>query len=797
MAPSPVPSPGGARSSALTLPPGSAVTSAASTRAGLLLSDVVAALRRRWKLVAAFTLLAGLGGGALAAREHATFTATAVVRVGDARRVLTSGLEAPDQPLERLASPFISQVQLLRSRTLIGAVVDSVGLRLIPDYEGFRPRLLREVRVGPEVPSDSLRLRFTHDSVHARFGPAVAAASYGEALVFGELAVTIDARPQVDSAVWTVIPRDQAIDALLGKLKAKPRTQTNIVDVAYSARRPSVAQRVVNAVATEFQSASAASARDQSRRRRAFLEEQLRQNDAELVQAQQALDAFRRQVRVYGSSDQLRARQQDLDRLDERLGELEAEQRMYGMLLAALSSGTEGNRQEALRALMAAPGVRENPAVAQLYVQLTRLRATRDSLTTGAWRSADSDPDVQRTTEMIRTTENQLVGTIRGRLDWLDAQRASLAALRVRGDSTLGQISSFESEELRLAESVAGVRRSSERLREDYQKARMAEAVELGPVEVVDYAALPYEPDSMLRVLKLALVLLLGLGAGGALAVFLESRNRSIRFATELEEVLQLPGLGLIPRAKLEPTAMPTIASTPSRQKRLPGTPARSAPVAPAMTEAYRVLRTNLLFSREANGLRSLVVTSTAPAEGKTVTSMNLAASYAAMGMRVLLIDCDLRRGRLHHIFRVPRSPGLTEVLEGAVPATEAIHATATEGLSLLAGGAAAGKSGEALRSTRMLGLIRTLADQFDLLILDTPPVLAVADASVIAALADGVLLVVRAGQTSRTEALMAVQQLDNVGARLLGAVLNDATDMSAAPYRYYAAYHETPALAH
>jgi Mrp family chromosome partitioning ATPase len=208
------------------------------------------------------------------------------------------------------------------------------------------------------------------------------------------------------------------------------------------------------------------------------------------------------------------------------------------------------------------------------------------------------------------------------------------------------------------------------------------------------------------------------------------------------------------------------------------------------------MLRTSLVWCEQGDNMKTLVVTSAAPGEGKTLTSANLSVTFAYDGLRVLLVDCDVRRPRLHGLFQVPRSPGLMELLapsyngsdsaqsltfdpsagrtDSGRPVTDVIRSTTVRGLSLLTCGALPTNPSGLLSGVRMRVLLQELSKSFDLVILDTPPVLATADAGILASLADGVLLVVRAGQTDRIAAKRAHQQLMNVGARVVGTVLND-----------------------
>lgn len=359
-------------------------------------------------------------------------------------------------------------------------------------------------------------------------------------------------------------------------------------------------------------------------------------------------------------------------------------------------------------------------------------------------------------------------------------------------------------EEARLTGRVQALTSSSDEVRRDYQKARMAEEVEAGDVEIVNLADTPYAPIWATAPLKLGLGLLLGflLGMGGAF--LLEAMNTSIRKPEDLEHALNLPGLAVIPR--LTNGAAPAQRRLggllpPGKKAELEAKSSTSSPLGGAQPfsvgiEAFRMLRTSLLWCEQGDSMKTLVVTSSSPGEGKTMTAANLSVTFAYDGLRVLLIDCDVRRPRQHTLFQVPRAPGLMELLmpsgptadgagsltfnpgmgrsESGRPVTDVIRPTNVKGLSLLPCGALPTNASHLLSGVRMRVLLQELAKSFDLVILDTPPVLATADAGILASVADGVLLVVRAGQTDRVAAKRAHQQLVNVGARIVGTVLND-----------------------
>jgi capsular exopolysaccharide synthesis family protein len=742
------------------------------------------ALRDKFWLVAICTLTAGSLTALWIREAEPTYRATAVIRLSNERRNLTG--EEPDGATERTMSPLLSQIQLLRSRALIGRVVDSLGLRLEPDFEGFKATLLTDVRVDSAAQPDTLHLTFAVDGVGVRGTRGATSAPYGSPIVLDGVRFTIAARPTAEESTWTVVTRETAIDVVLGDLKERPRVATNVVDVTFMARRPAIAQRVVNAIVETFQTASANAERNQSRRRRLFLEEQLNQTDLALQEAQLALSEFRRGAQVYSSKDKLSAQQRDLMTLDVRRAELEADRRMLASLLTAARSDDHETRSAGLRALVSTREIATNPIVAQLHEQLTRYRSARDSLTTGQWRRAETDPDVERLDKLIVSSEEQLINAAASQVASLDARLDALQGLRESNASEIRTLPEMEAEEDRLRQRVESMRRMGDQLREEYQRARMAEAVEVGQVEVVDFAALPYMPVPQMLILKLALGTLLGCLLGGTIAVALDVRNRSIRRREEMGAVLNLPSMGVIPNVV---TNRSPLARRRTRQADVAGL--MLVTVSDRSTvgvEAYRLLRTNMLFSDDSQRMKTIVITSAAPGEGKTITAANLAVTFARDGRRVLLVDADLRRPRLHRVFGLSRSPGLADVLSG--DASLQVYETRIPGLSLLPCGRHTMDPGTLLGNEHMREMLRSLEGHFDRILIDTPPVMAAADAAILGGLVGTVLLVVRAGTTNRDIVQRSLQQLDAVGAHVVGGVLNDPDGETKHEYDAYYAYH-------
>jgi capsular exopolysaccharide synthesis family protein len=264
----------------------------------------------------------------------------------------------------------------------------------------------------------------------------------------------------------------------------------------------------------------------------------------------------------------------------------------------------------------------------------------------------------------------------------------------------------------------------------------------------------------------------------GALAlaiglVFLvEYLDNRINTPAEMKDHLRLPFLGMVPALFGQDAKKPLISKA----------------VAPGFIESFGTVRTNVLFSSVHEGTRSIAVTSTGPGEGKTVVAGNLAIALAQSGLRVLLVDGDMRKPRVHETFGVPAQPGLSNVLVGTAKASHAVRGSGVPGLWLLPAGLLPPKPAELLGSKRFRDLLASFALDFDWVVVDTPPVLAVTDSSVIAHLVTGVVFVVGAEMTSRHAAQRALEQLERAHAKFIGAVLN-RVDLKHNAY-YYSQYY-------
>jgi capsular exopolysaccharide synthesis family protein len=280
--------------------------------------------------------------------------------------------------------------------------------------------------------------------------------------------------------------------------------------------------------------------------------------------------------------------------------------------------------------------------------------------------------------------------------------------------------------------------------------------------------------------LNLAIGALLGLLFGIGLVFLVELMDASIKTQEDIGFVPNLVFLGL----------MPHIPGTPAtRGRRSPPNPDADLIVhrnpKSAVAESCRAIRTNLLFASPDQTMKRIVVTSAGPTEGKTTTGVSIAVAMAQAGNRVVIVDTDMRRPRLHRIFGVPGTEGITSVLLGDVQLDDVIKSTEVPGLYVLPCGPAPPNPAELCQSEKFKTVLAGLSERFDRVVMDSPPVMVVTDAVLLSTIADGTLLVARTGRTSRTALRDATAQLQDVGANVVGCVLNDM-DLERRGYGYY-----------
>ena len=739
------------------------------------LEDLFATVRRHIWLVLGVAAGVVAAAGGVAYVTGSVYRAVAVIRLSDPRRAFTGGVVEDPALLAdgRYADPLLSQVELLKSRTVAGGVVDSMPmLRVLlrkasPSLldrvlrRRFSTSLLGSVAVAADAPADSIELAFDQDGFVVGRPPGRRRAPYGTVVEVGGVRFAVLRRPDAARGLLRVVSRDAAISQLLTELRVRPRVRTDIVDVAYAAPDPSRAQQVVNRVVDVFRAASAEAAQGQSRLRREFLEAQLKVNDSVVADAQAALTALQRRARSDGWGQSSGREQTEVPGLELQRQQLLAERRTDEDLLAALQDSSASRK--AIQTALSTPGVAPNPAVVQLNTQLLHYEMARDSLVS----LSPTHPDLRRLSLLIPPTEAKLLRAVQagvqGAIASLDGRIAAINDLRARRAGNL----QHDADEARLTERLDNARKVADALRTEYQKAGIAEAVTVGQVEIVDHATLPTKPAGIGLVEQLVLGLLVGLMLGAAGAFVADRMASAIARRVQVEH-LGLSVLGVVPRwGRLGNKKGPKSAE--------------------ATVEAFRGIRLNVLNAHGATGPVVVGVTSPGSGDGKSFVSSNLALAFAYGNHRTLLIDADLRRGALHRTLKLPRQPGLMDLLVGHATPEQVVHRTAYQSLDFVASGSRRRDAPELIGSARMTEFMSGLRSRYGVIVVDSPPLGAGVDALVVASLAGSLLVVLRLGRTDRELAEAKLELLRAQPIRVLGAVLNDVREGS--EYHAYSYY--------
>ena len=310
-------------------------------------------------------------------------------------------------------------------------------------------------------------------------------------------------------------------------------------------------------------------------------------------------------------------------------------------------------------------------------------------------------------------------------------------------------------------------------------------------IHVVDYASEPDGPVGPRRIQSIVIAAVLSLAFGVALALFLEYLDDTVKSPEDVERGLRLPALAVIP-----------VAGRSARQRLLPfagkqqrangngnGRELLLNSEGPSVeAEAYRHLRTSVLLSTPGRAPRTLLVTSSVPSEGKTTTVVNMATVLSQTDSKVLVIDADMRRPRLHHVFGMENRAGLSSLLSSEITADELLSVVNRYGESniyLLSSGPIPPNPAELLGSEQMRNLLARASAEFKYVIIDSPPIASFTDGVLISSIVDGVLLVVQGGKTSRQVVKRTRQMLQEIGAKVIGVVLNKI-DLRSQDYYYY-----------
>jgi tyrosine-protein kinase Etk/Wzc len=348
------------------------------------------------------------------------------------------------------------------------------------------------------------------------------------------------------------------------------------------------------------------------------------------------------------------------------------------------------------------------------------------------------------------------------------------------------KLSSLPEESLRLVK-LSRQRHVNEEIHDmlskRYMEAQLSEAVASEYISIIDPAVTPRAPITGDKKKKALMGMVFAMVLGMSAALLWEVADKSIKTREDVRRYLRLPILGIIPKVKFDDYELQDSEKAKSISSQIVTHDYSPTPVG----EAYRSLRTSILFSKSIGPIHSLVIGSVSPGEGKSFTAANLAITLAQQKSKSLLIDADLRRGVLHNSFNCLKKPGLTNYLTGVVPLESVLNETYIPNLSLITCGSMIPNPSELLGSLRMQKFIEGITKRFDFVIFDTPPLLAASDAIILSTLVDGTAIVVRAGKTRREDVQRKLELFYNVKSRVVGVILNGVgVEVAHEGYTYY-----------
>ncbi len=567
------------------------------------------------------------------------------------------------------------------------------------------------------------------------------------------------------------LQRDAAIALLEGNLSVNLPRDSRIVTISYVSADADLSAQIANAYADEFIRYNLQQKYDSSSYARTFLQDQLDQAKVKLEASERAVNTYARENSLINTGSSTTQSADGSTRTDR--GSSVTSSSMQQLNQAANDATAKRIEAEGRwRAVssgppLSSPVVLANPTVVTLLSQRASLEA---ELSQDRARHLEDYPTVrskQAQLGAINQQLNSISGNVRNsvRQDYLSAlstERALSGKVEQLKSLTLSEQDKSVQYNL-LAREADTNRQLYDGLLERFKTLNAMAGVSLSNIAIIDNAEVPKAPSSPNLVKNLLLGLIFGLGISALLVFFRDQFDDAIRVPEDIEGKLGLPLLGVVPKATED---------SPEAALQDPKSP---------ISEAYNSLRGSLLYSTAQGLPQIMLVTSAQPSEGKTTTTMAVANGFARMGRKVLLIDADMRRPSLQQRMNVSNKRGLSTLLTSTEPLEGAVLASGQANLSVLPAGPIPPSPTELLSTTRLEELLQSAARLYDVVIVDSPPILGLADAPLMSALADGVIIVVEADRSRRGSLKSSLRRLRAMRPVVLGAVLTKFDPLKAA----------------
>lgn len=663
---------------------------------------------------------------------------------------------------------YQTQLRLLQSPALARQVILSLGLHNDPTFFG---------QASPGIMASLKRV----------FSRAASPDTAAQKKTQTELPIVKETEVAEQLTPEQIAKLEPYEDTLIGNLTVEPETGTSLVRISYRHTSPEMAKTIANTVAEVFKQNTFNRETEGEQRAAELISKELADLQQRIRQQEEAKLAYAQSTDIPAGPKDIGGKiyEERLTKLSQQLLEAEEQRKSMEALYNSAQNQNDPN---------AVPEVIDNKRIQALRERLDQLKAEREELLVVY---TDEHPAVKKKSAQIQNIEDALkvapkevISSLKARYQAALDKESKLrrdfeAAKAVTSKQNLSQIQlNMLEQQLETDKQYAAM------LLQRQRELQIKGSDRINTISVVN-AARPGVLVGPPRLRNVLIAFILALAAGVGLAFLLDYLDDSLKSVEDVDRYLHLPALALIPASRND-TLRLKARNVPPEENEVTALALINDARSPA-AEAYRHLRTSLLLSSAGQPPKTILVTSSQPSEGKTTTAVNTAVMLAQTGAEVLIVDCDLRRPRVHAHFGVGNVPGLTNYLSGESELDNVLQ-TFNEKLpqlKLLASGPIPPNPAELLGSNEMRKLLLELADRFTHVIIDSPPAISFTDASVLSTLVDGVVLVVHGGRSSRAVVRRAKQQLVDVGANIFGIVLNNVK-LEAQDYYYYGGYYSS-----
>lgn len=571
------------------------------------------------------------------------------------------------------------------------------------------------------------------------------------------------------------------VSRVQGGVSVESVRDSRVVSVHFTDLDPQRAARICNAVVEAYVQQNVDRKVEVSRSAATWLQDQLKDLQNQLSTSEMQLYTYKRENDLVDSSfeNKQSLAQQKLNSISGALNQVAQHK---AELDAKVKAVREALKSEDPLALESLPEVATNTEITTLRQKMLESQLELEQLQVRYGpdfpKVVEAKDKVTALKEALARDEKRVVNASLNDYKIVTATEENLIKLLADGKKEAFDVNKKEMDYKRLARDDENNQRLYELVLKRLKEIDLSGINTANNVYKLDAALVPGAPIKPRVPSNIALGAILGLLGGLALAFFLEYQDSTIATQEEVERILGLGMLGLLPTIKAGPSA-----DTATRDLFVSSSPKSSA------AECSRIIRTNLNFLSTEKPLRRILVTSAGPQEGKTTSLVSVAITMAQAGQRVLLVDTDLRRPRLHRSFKLSNDRGLTTLIAEGGTATDLIQKTEVPNLFVLTSGPVPPNPAELLHTDRFKEILGELNRSYERVLLDSPPVGAVSDALVLSGLVDGVVLVIKAFQSDRGLCRQTLRALRDVKANVLGAVLNNV-DLDKKQYGYYQGYY-------